>query len=125
MIRTAVTAAAAILVLGACSSRRPARTVPTIDSDVITHPEIARQIAHAGASSAYDLVKRLRPGWLVSTVNNVRVPVCRDGTEIGDHTIQELQQIPASGVGIIEYLGPNRGLLLCGKASIAIFVKTL
>ncbi len=124
-MRGTVVTAVAILMLGACSRGHPARTAPATRADVITHPEIVHEIARAGTASAYDVIRDLRPAWLVTTTRNVRMPVCLDGGEVGDHTIEALRQIPATGIGIIELLGPNQSLRACGKPHDVIFIETL
>jgi hypothetical protein len=120
-IRQSATLLAA-LSLAACASGSSAggdtAAAPRRNSTVITAQEIA---AATGASTAYDVVRQLRPAWLVergirgtggaaapgaltstATEGPAGVVVYRDGTRLGGFS--ELQNIPAETVGEIRWL---------------------
>lgn len=119
-----------ILVLAGCSSARPGGTTPTTDTNLITHAEVVR----AGVSSAYDLIRKVRPFWLSkrgprSFFNESEVVVYLDGTKlIGGGTLkQTLAEISSTYIDTLEFLDARRATLRFGSGHIhgAILIKTL
>ena len=102
-MRTFVIAAAALLTLGACSTKS-ARVAPQ-DRNLITADEIAK----SNATNAYEAVERLRPAFLRTrgsqSLQNQEPPtpmVYVDGMRYG--TLQTLATVPTIGIVSIQYL---------------------
>src|SRR5437868_6724768 len=103
-----------MLSVQACASSGAANTAKVTESspDRITAAEIN---ATTGASSAYDLVRRLRPRWLNATatgsigggsITSQVLLVYLDGTRLGD--IESLKTLTASGIATMQYLDAVR-----------------
>lgn len=129
MLRAAATAAA-ILVLGGCSSARPGQTAPTTNPNLITRAEIGQ----AGVSSAYDLIRKLRPLWLIkrgegSFFHQSDVVVYVDGTKMtGGGTLREtLGQITSANIDNLQFLDARQATLRFGSGHVhgAILIQTL
>lgn len=81
----------------------------------------AAEIVGSNATSAYDLVSQLRPGWLrppnlTMSGATVRVPVVLvyvDGVRLGG--INELRTLPLSAVRSLEYLNATRAAGVVGN----------
>ena len=99
--------APALLCLGACASTSP-RTGGTPDK--LTQAEIAQ----TGASSAYDVITRLRPAWLSParlTMSGARAGtqtllVYLDGVRLGG--VETLRTLSASQIISMEFLTATR-----------------
>ena len=99
---------AAVVALAACASTGPARSAPR-SSDQITPAEIAS----SSANNAYELIERLRPNWLRTTIGSIGagartqiIVVYLDGIRLGD--IGSLRQLSVSGIKSMQWLDATR-----------------
>jgi hypothetical protein len=106
--------AIALLSAQGCASSGTAGTAKVTESspDRITATEIA---ATTGASSAYDLVRRLRPRWLNAaatgsigggSIRSQSLLVYLDGVKLGD--VESLKTLTTSGITTMQYLDAVR-----------------
>jgi len=107
---SAVAAVLVLIVAQACASGG-APGAATGGPDRVTTAEID---ATAGASSAYDLVNRLRPHWLRTPIGSISprggstqvILVYLDGIRLGG--VSDLRMVSASSLGSMQYLDATR-----------------
>lgn len=101
--------------LAACASSGATTKVSESSRDKVTSMEIAS----VPATSAYDLVNRLRPQWLrpgaTSTIGggsiqNMVTLVYLDGSRIG--TLEALRSISAAGIRSMEWIPATRAAIV-------------
>ncbi|MGI9043788.1 MAG: hypothetical protein ACR2GK_06640 [Gemmatimonadaceae bacterium] len=114
-IRWTLIPVVAVLTLAGCASSSSSPTRVTQSSrDKITSVEIQ----HTSATSALDLVNKLRPQWLrqagiASIGSGVRTQVTLvylDGSRIGG--LEALRSIPASGITGMEWIPATRAAIM-------------
>lgn len=110
------------LALGACAAKAPGSPRP--NPNLITRAEIEQE----GPSSAYDLVQKLRPTWLLernrSFSQATQVVVYLDGTRLGGP--DELRNLSTTDLEKLEYLDERRATARFGAGHVngAILVTT-
>ena len=110
---TAVPVIVLVVANGCASSGSP--STPRSSPDVIT----AAEINSVAASSAYDIVIRLRPNWLRpgnpgsiggGSISRQTVVVYLDGSRLGE--LESLRALSAAGIRRIEYLSATRAAVV-------------
>ncbi|MCC6316469.1 MAG: hypothetical protein IT361_02170 [Gemmatimonadaceae bacterium] len=127
LARSALTIAAAALLLSGCAGRQSGAAVATSSTDILRADEITR----SGATDAFTAVRMLRPAFLQSRgrtsilrTENTEPMVYVDDRLIGG--VASLRDIPANQVVEVRFFGPAQAQMRwgAGNSAGAILVRT-